>query len=335
MAGLIGVVAIFVLNGTWPKIDHNIGLILVVFSVVSFGSAIFSVIIARGHLRTTTRLRQAAAEHGFRFIRNLDGPGFQGLLFREGTRVRATDLVDARASSTPFLAGSVTGQYANDSSTPRVVAASFTMIPLPNSVPNIVLIANGIGTLRQAGLSLAGRQKLSLEGDFDRHFTLYSPEGYERDALYIFAPDLMQLLIDTTAGCDVEFVDNAMYVYSAPGRYRDGAAIKNLVRVAERVQDKLRRQTTRYSDERSVGFTDTGSSAAGALTVAAPDIAAAPRTVSPEDHAAGAGKVGADGQRLRTKTTVLQKLVTAATTLLLTVAVIYTVINYLPTLLNR
>ena len=330
MAGLLGAVAVMALNGAFPGLDHTLGWLLVAFSLVSFGSAIFSVFMARGRSRTTARLRSAATEHGFGFIRTLDGPGFSGLLFRTGTRVHAHDLVDTRTSPTPFLAGSLTGQYANDTSTPRIIGASFIIIPLPKSVPNIVLIAQGLGTLRQAGLSLAGRQKLSLEGDFGRNFTLYCPEGYERDALYIFAPDLMQLLIETTAGCDVEFVDDSMYVYSAPGRYRDATAIENLVRVAERVQEKLRRQTTRYADDRSVAFTSSGSS-----TVSAPGIAAAPRTVSPEDHATQAGKVARGGQRIRTKTTVLQKLVTFGTTVLLAVAVIYTAIYYLPTLLHR
>ena len=37
-------------------------------------------------------------------------------------------------------------------------------------------------------------QVLSLEGDFDRYFTLYCPKEYERDALYVFTPDLMALL---------------------------------------------------------------------------------------------------------------------------------------------
>lgn len=330
MSGVLATASVLVLTGTLPNIAPSIGWVLSVFAIVTTGSAIFSLVIARGRSRTTNRLRNSAAQHGFGFIHHLDGPGFQGLLFREGTKVHAHDLVDARESRTPFLAGALIGQYANDSSTPRVVASSFIMIPLPKSVPNIVLISTGLGTLRQAGLSLVGRQKLSLEGDFDSNFTLYCPEGYERDALYIFAPDLMNLLIETTAGCDVEFVDDVMYVYSAPGRYRDGAAIDNLVRVAERVQDKLARQTGKYADDRSVPLTGASSKFAGAT-----DTIRAPRTVSPEDHAAQAGKVGADGQRLRTTTTVLQKLTTIGTSLLLAAGVVVALVHYLPLWLNR
>ncbi|MGL4338932.1 MAG: hypothetical protein ACRCSP_00700 [Rhodoglobus sp.] len=57
-------------------------------------------------------------------------------------------------------------------------------------------------------------QILSLEGDFDKYFTLYCPRSYERDALYIFTPDLMALLIDNAAPLTIEIKDNWMFVYS-------------------------------------------------------------------------------------------------------------------------
>lgn len=53
-------------------------------------------------------------------------------------------------------------------------------------------------------------QRLSLEGDFDRHFTLYCPAGYERDALYILTPDVMANLIDGARSFDVEFIDDRL-----------------------------------------------------------------------------------------------------------------------------
>ncbi len=276
---------------------------------------------SRPRSRKAAGLRREAALRGFGYLPTLDGPGLPGLLFRAGSRVRASDLVDARASATPFLAGSVIGQYADDSSIPRTIAGSFVAIPLPSDVPNIVLLGKGLGILRQAGVSLAGHQRLSLEGDFDRSFTLHCPAGYERDALYIFAPDLMQLLVDTTARCDVELVDGWMFVYSAPGRYRDAGAIDGLVRTTERVQDKLRRQTSRYSDDRSARL--------------APATGAAPRTVSPEEHAAHAGSVAAGGRRLRTRASLVQRLVTLASWALLVFAAVYLAVAWLPALLAR
>ena len=56
-------------------------------------------------------------------------------------------------------------------------------------------------------------QKLSLEGDFDQYFSLYCPEGYEQDALYLFTPDIMARFIDHAAALDVEIVDDWLFLY--------------------------------------------------------------------------------------------------------------------------
>jgi len=57
-------------------------------------------------------------------------------------------------------------------------------------------------------------QRLSLEGDFDRYFRLSCPEGYERDALYLFTPDVMARFIDNASALEVEIVDDWMFLYS-------------------------------------------------------------------------------------------------------------------------
>lgn len=55
-------------------------------------------------------------------------------------------------------------------------------------------------------------QRLSLEGDFDRHFQLVCPRGYEPDALYLFPPDVMAVLIDHAADFDIELVDDWVFL---------------------------------------------------------------------------------------------------------------------------
>jgi len=245
-----------------------------------------------------------AVAQGFAFRKQGSAPGLPGLLFRTGEKTEVFDVVDALDSPTPFLAGTITGTYGSDTSLPRRIAASFIGLPLPQAVPNIVLLGSGIGMLTLAGVAMAGRQRLSLEGDFDRSFTLYCPAGYERDALYIFAPDLMQRLIETTAGCDVELVDDWMFVYSSPGRYRDEGAIGRIMATTALVQQKTHRQTRSYADDRAVPL-------------------ASPRIVSPEEHAAGAGAVGAGGRRIRTRASAAQRLVTVLSSVVVAGALAY------------
>jgi hypothetical protein len=56
---------------------------------------------------------------------------------------------------------------------------------------------------------------ISLEGDFNKYFTLYVPRGFEIEALQIFAPDVMAKLIDNSKQFDLEFIGDHLYIYSS------------------------------------------------------------------------------------------------------------------------
>ncbi len=92
----------------------------------------------------------------------------------------------------------------------------YVALRLPVPLPHIVLDAIGNNSLRHPRLpvTFAKDQRLSLEGDFDRHFELYCPRGYETDALYLFTPDIMARFIDTVAELDVEIVDDHLFLYA-------------------------------------------------------------------------------------------------------------------------
>ena len=104
-------------------------------------------------------------------------------------------------------------------------------------------------------------QVLHLEGDFDKHFTLYCPKEYERDALYVFTPDLMALLIDAvsiqaSSPFDVEIIDKWMFVYSSAAfDLRQPALHQRLLGIVDTVGAKTLSQTDRYRDERVGDFT--------------------------------------------------------------------------------
>lgn len=65
-------------------------------------------------------------------------------------------------------------------------------------------------------LSLYGR-RMSLEGDFDKYFTLYGPQGYDIDVRYILTPDVMAALIGAASQFDVEIVDDMLFFYIRHG----------------------------------------------------------------------------------------------------------------------
>ena len=125
----------------------------------------------------------------------------------------------------------------------------YIAIQLERAVPQLVLDAKRNGD--SIPMAIGGGQTLSLEGDFDQHFTLYAPRGYERDALYIMTPDLMALLIDETGDLDVEVVDDMLFVYAtAPFDLRSEAVWQRIGRIRDIVGAKAIRQTDYYSDDR-------------------------------------------------------------------------------------
>jgi hypothetical protein len=131
----------------------------------------------------------------------------------------------------------------------------YIAIALDRALPHIVLES----TKRRNPLSrmlpvMERDQSFSLEGDFDKYFTLYCPSGYERDALYIFTPDLMALCIDEARTFDVEIIDNWMFVHAdrAP-RLSDPRVMRRIFRIIDLVGAKALSQTDRYRDVTAEG----------------------------------------------------------------------------------
>ena len=125
----------------------------------------------------------------------------------------------------------------------------YLAMQLERAVPQMVLDAKKNGS--SIPMPIGGGQQLQLEGDFNSHFTLYCPRGYERDALYIFTPDLMALLIDESGDFDVEIVDDMLFVYSnRPFDLSSAEVWQRLGRIRDLVGGKALSQTDYYSDDR-------------------------------------------------------------------------------------
>ncbi len=103
----------------------------------------------------------------------------------------------------------------------------------------------------RASSSPIADQVLPLEGDWDRHFTLYCPEGYERDALQVMTPDVMAAMIDGAqrlVGSDARRLARLRLVgRPSPGRGpRHYARAIRLIEVAQQFDE----QAEHYSDSR-------------------------------------------------------------------------------------
>lgn len=181
----------------------------------------------------------AAQRSGYGFTSKSSGLGLTGWMFRHGERTTTSGVVDALGAERPFMAGTVTGHYVGMSAVPQVLTSSFLAIPLTRPLPGVVLLARGLGLLARSGRRVDDDEQVPLDGSFGRTFTLYSPEGTQRDALAVFSPPVMDKLVAATGGCDVEVVGDWMYVYSLPGRYRTAAALHSVEELVASVRAAL------------------------------------------------------------------------------------------------
>ena len=197
------------------------------------------------------RLDWFARSNGLVFSPRDPEPNYPGSIFRNGSSRAAVDhfrSVEGRF----FDTGNFEYVVSNGKSS-STVRWGFLALHLERRLPHMLLDSqqnNMFGMPGLAGL-FARDQVLSLEGDFDRYFTLYCPKEYERDALYVFTPDLMALCIDEAAPFDIEIVDDWMFVYS-PRAFRmdDPHLLSRLFRIIDLVGAKALRQTRRYQDDR-------------------------------------------------------------------------------------
>ena len=188
-------------------------------------------------------------------------------------------------------------EYANyelktgTTSHPNTQFGGLCAIRLSTHLPHILLQAKTSRTLT-AAMVPDRAQRLSLEGEFDEHFTLFCPAEYERDALYIFTPDVMARLIDRVNGFDVEIIDDWLFFVTS----------RDLVTLDPRVWDGLLSATMAVGDkiERWERWRD------GRLAAASGDAAVSTNAVltdAPAARAAEAGRVNGRvaprGRRLR------------------------------------
>ncbi len=207
---------------------------------------------SRAAVEQRLRMTRFATANGLVFERTSPGPSYPGAIFGLGSSRIVTD--HFRTPDGRYLDfGNYT--YVTGSGKSRTTHRwGFLAMQLDRALPHMLLDSranNGLFGTTNLPAVFRRDQVLSLEGDFDRHFTLYCPKQYERDALYVLTPDLMALLIDEAAPFDLEIVDEWLFVYSAkPFPLADAATYQRLLRIVTTVGSKALSQTDRYVDER-------------------------------------------------------------------------------------
>ncbi|MBO3665146.1 hypothetical protein [Microbacterium stercoris] len=252
----------------------GLGIVIVVFGVMAAGVLALMVwLVARqfaggGPRERRYRLDAFARANAMQYVPYIDAPRLPGMVFTRGSSRRATDIVRGEQ---PRFVEFGNHQYTTGSGEDRTTHNwGYVAIHLGTPLPHIVLDALGNNGLFGSSLpaSFDKQQRLSLEGDFDQHFALYCPQGYERDALFLFTPDVMARFIDRVGQLDVEIVDDWMFLYTRrPVSTLEPWNWAWLFSAVSALMDKLA-QWERWRDERLAAASASGSGGAPTWAVA-------------------------------------------------------------------
>lgn len=246
---VVGAVLRFDGNATWAMV--SIVLVGLVFAWI--GYTVYRGRLRRGALARAQALTEIARKHDLIFLSEQLVPDLIKSAFGHRSGARVYDSMNS------FISGELSMGTYERSTMPGMHGYfedwGYLAIRLNRRLPNILLESRASRSVfADTDLlgSPSGTQRLPLEGDFDRHFRLYCPAGYEQDALYVFTPDLMALLIDEAGDLSVQLIDDVAFFFSAkPFDLADEHLTDRLLRIADVVGAKALRQTARYSDARS------------------------------------------------------------------------------------
>lgn len=123
-------------------------------------------------------------------------------------------------------------------------------IPLSAEAPRITLRSRrGGGALSALPRVPRTRNELTLEGGFSDVFEVSVPDGYEVDALYLLTPDLMAILLDHAADCDLEIIDGTLHLYLSPVDLTDPEQLNGFLAVVGILHERFGRRTALYRDD--------------------------------------------------------------------------------------
>jgi hypothetical protein len=219
-----------------------------ILATIVVGVVVGAIFVTKTAARETVRMRRFAEANGAILTKNGSPIGMSGLIFDNG-HSRMVDYAYALPDGVElgnyrYTTGSGKNQTTH--------TFGYARVALGRNLPHMVLDAKGNNFF---GSSLPdtfqASQRLSLEGNFNEYFDLYVPENYQRDALYIFTPDVMQALVDHGKDVDIEVVGNELYIYSKSTiAMTSKIHLQSWMNIVESISTELKDQSKRYLDER-------------------------------------------------------------------------------------
>lgn len=123
----------------------------------------------------------------------------------------------------------------------RISGQSFSglAIVLPKELPQIFLDSLANDKIKGQDFLFAPGQKLSLEGDFDKHFQVFVPKKAQSLTLSILTPDVMQTLIAYGTRFDIEIINDHLYITAPTKLFLKRSQEKQLLKIADKLLKEI------------------------------------------------------------------------------------------------
>lgn len=225
---------------------------VIIIFVISICVAIIYIVTTRFRKKQLALLYRFAVENNAHLIANLANPGYVGTVFEEGNeRVIKEALV--------FSDGKEIGNYTYTKGSGKNKSThnwGYMRVKLTRRLPHMILDAknnNFFGNiLSNLPATFTKNQTMRLEGNFNDYFTLYVPEGYERDALYVFTPDVMSTLIDFGSHYDMEVIDDNLVFYTGSHYHLNSEKnLREALDILDKISTEILDQSDYYADART------------------------------------------------------------------------------------
>ncbi|MGB3023707.1 MAG: hypothetical protein WBB39_02765 [Candidatus Saccharimonadales bacterium] len=199
------------------------------------------------------RLAKFASSNSLYLGNNLASGDSVGMMLQAGKKKDVNSIVTISNKTAPDV---MIGSRTIETGSGRFASywdIGFIVMRLPRKLPHIVLDArrnNRFHRLTNLTDQFKKHQMLELEGNFGQYFTVFCPAGKERDALYLFTPDVMQSAIDNLQGeCDIEIVEDRLYIYQNQPFTVDAKSYKKIYESSLAIFEQIKHQAEKYSPQ--------------------------------------------------------------------------------------
>ena len=235
--------------------------------VVNLGAVAIIWWLAKRYVRplrsrtTWIRLDRFARANNLRFAPWSAAPKYPSAFFAVGADLYVYDHVSSIEG--PFFdLGNFAYQVGRRGAESVEHRRGFVAVHLDHAVDQFVLDARSDDVLGFSSLPIAvpRDQRVELEGDFARSFTLYAPAGRERAALELFDSTMLGTIADLGVEVDLETNGEWLFAYSRkPFDMSNATTVQSLFAFVDVVGGKFRQSVERLTEPASAAGVVTGS----------------------------------------------------------------------------